>query len=104
MPSKKKVEQKVVREPIDLVPKKKEATAVLSKADTLKAVALLVDVIPEDKYDVLCGVFEKALFKETTRHYVTKAELELRKDLTVAQVKKFNEVINTLVKVKIVAE
>ena len=100
MPSKKKV----VREPIDLVPKKKEVKAVLSKAETLKAVALLADVVPEDKYDVLCGIFEKALFKETVRHYVTKAELDLRKDLTVAQVKKLDDVINTLVKVKIVAE
>lgn len=86
------------------MPKKKEVTFLLSKEETLKDVALLVDVVPEDKHHVLCEIFEKALFKETVRHYATKAELDLRKGLTVAQVKKLDEVIRTLVKTKIVAE
>lgn len=80
---------------------KKEEFKILSEKEVLKTVVLLCDVLPEEKLDDLYSILLKALTVETTRHYITKRESELKKCLTTTQVKKFNDLVRTLVKTNV---
>ena len=81
--------------------KKIEMFKALDGKEILKTVSLLCDVLPEEKLEDLYAILLKALTVETTRHYITKRESELKKCLTATQAKKFNDLVRTLVKTKI---
>ena len=81
--------------------KKTEEFEVLTGKEILKMIAVFCEVLPEDKLEDLYAIIIKALTVETTRHYITKAESELKKHLSAAQTKKFNAMIKTLVKTNV---